>query len=185
VRQGKPWYDASTSLAPVLTNEPRLVPARASGAGTERCAVTEKRGNASRAALIEAARALALRLYGPAEQLTRITIRLQSGIRIRVDVPAGPLPEPFPEQPAAEPAGRFVPTPFQKGILQALHGQALRTDDLARKVGNRRKLFIHPGGLRELQEHGLVAHHKRLGYFRPDAPPPALRDDAESPGESA
>jgi hypothetical protein len=152
---------------------------RASGVGTERCAVSAKRGHASRAALIEAARALALKLYGPAEQLTRITIRLRSGIRIRVDVPAGPQPEPPPGQPAPAPAGRFVPTPFQKGILQALTGQALRTDDLAHKVGNRRKLFTHPGGLRELQEHGLVAHHKRLGYFRPDAPPAALREGGE------
>jgi hypothetical protein len=129
---------------------------------------------ATKVALIEGARALALRLYGPGEQPTRITIRTRSGIRIRVDVPTrrqtAPNREPAPAAPP--PPARFVPTPFQKGILEALHGQALRTDDLAHKVGSRRKLFTHPGGLRELQEQGLVGHHKRLGYYRPDAPPP-------------
>ena len=140
--------------------------------------MSKKRTHAPRAALIEAARALTRRLYGSVEHLERITIRLKSGIRIRVDVPeeesrqrpSGPSPAP------TLPPTRFVPTPFQKGILQALDGQALRTDDLAHEVGNRRKLFIHPGGLRELQAQGLVAHHNRLGYYRPDAPPPALKD---------
>src|SRR5689334_18945658 len=98
-------YDASTGLATVRTNERRLVRTRASGVRTERCAVSDKRGHASRAALIGAARALALKLYGPAERLTRITIRLQSGIRIRVDVPAGSQVEPLPGQPPSEPAG--------------------------------------------------------------------------------
>jgi hypothetical protein len=138
-------------------------------------AVRKKEEHASRVALIEAARALARRLYGPAEQPTRITIRTRSGFRIRVDIPIQPLAPPLREQPSPSipPLGRFLPTPFQKGILQALQGQALRTDALGRKVGNRRKLFTHPGGLRELQEQGLVAHHKRLGYYRPDAPPPS------------
>lgn len=124
--------------------------------------------------LIKAAQALTLSLYGNIEHLARITIRLKSGDRIRVDVPD----EESGGQPYASPLppNGLVPTPFQQGILQALNGQALRTDGLAHKVGNRRKLFIHPGGLRELQDHGMIAHHKRLGYYRPDALPPVLRD---------
>lgn len=144
--------------------------------------MSKKHVHAPRAALIEVARALTRKLYGAAESLERITIRLKSGIRIRVDVPEEERrqrPNPPPALPAA--LSRFVPTPFQKGILLALNGQALRTDDLAHKVGSRRKLFIHPGGLRELQEQALVGHHKRLGYYRPDAPPPALKEGEERP----
>ncbi len=140
--------------------------------------MSKKREHAPRTALIAAARALTQGLYGPVEHLDRITIRLKSGIRIRVDVPDGEIQQlaSAPTSPPSMPLTRFVPTPFQKGILHALDGQALRTDDLAHKVGNRRKLFVHPGGLRELQAQGLVAHHNRLGYYRPDALPPPLRD---------
>ena len=108
-------------------------------------------------ALIEAARSLVRKLYGAGEHLVRITIRTRSRIRIRVDVPEGRRPARIASQrPAAPrlPPTPFVPTPFQKGILQALHGQALRTDDLGRKVGSRRKLFSHLGGLGELRENG-------------------------------
>jgi len=71
----------------------------------------------------------------------------------------------------------FIPTDYQRDILDKLNGKALRTDALAMKVGNRRKLFTDPGGLPELQEEGLVCHDKRLGYYRPDAPPADLEDD--------
>jgi hypothetical protein len=141
--------------------------------------MARKREPATTAALIHAARSLVLDLYGAAEQLTRITIRTESGIRIWVDVPQRRPKAPSPEPEASTqnlPLGRFVPTPFQKGLLHALEGLALRTDALAAKVGSRRKLFTHPGGLRELQEQALIAHHKRLGYYRPDAPPPELLD---------
>lgn len=77
--------------------------------------------------------------------------------------------------PAALPAvAPFAPTDFQTRILDALDGRALRTDALAGEVGDRRALFRHPGGLRELKEQGLVESHPRRGYFRPDAPPPEL-----------
>jgi hypothetical protein len=144
--------------------------------------MSKKQLHAPKPALIEVAQAMIRKLDGGAERLDCIAIRLKSGIRIRVDV----LPEGH-WQPAASPAARpaarnrFVPTPFQKGILQALDGQARRTDDLAHKVGSRRKLFIHPGGLRELQDQGLVGHHKRLGYYRPDAPPSELKETEEKP----
>jgi hypothetical protein len=69
----------------------------------------------------------------------------------------------------------FVPTAFQQDILDALEGKALRTDALAARVGDRSRLFRHPGGLKELQEQGRVAHHKRLGYYSVESPPPGLR----------
>lgn len=69
----------------------------------------------------------------------------------------------------------FVPNPTQEAILTALQGKGLRTDALASKCDcNRRSLFKDPGGIPELQEEGLVAHHPRVGYYRPDAPPPNL-----------
>lgn len=75
--------------------------------------------------------------------------------------------------PVAEDSA-FVPTAFQQDILKALDGKALRTDALAAKVGDRRRLFKDPGGLPELQEHGLVSHNRRVGYYRPDSLPPEL-----------
>jgi len=77
---------------------------------------------------------------------------------------------------AAEEAEPFVPTAYQEAILDALEGKALRTDALAAKVGDRSRLFRNPGGLKELQEQGLVSHHSRRGYFRPDAPPEELAE---------
>ncbi len=60
-------------------------------------------------------------------------------------------------------------------ILEALAGVALRTDALAAKAGiNRSALFAHPGGLKELQARGDVSHHRRMGFYRPDAPPDEL-----------
>jgi hypothetical protein len=80
-------------------------------------------------------------------------------------------------QQPAEPG--FVPTPFQRGILDALNGKALRTDPLGKKVGNRRKLFNDPGGLPELQEEGLVGHHPRIGFYSTANPPPELAGERE------
>jgi hypothetical protein len=90
-----------------------------------------------------------------------------------------PMPECPPgvgTGPAAQgPAEQvFVPTPFQNAILDALEGKALRTDALGAAAGDRGRLFRHPGGLRELREQGLVSHHERRGFFRPDAPPEEL-----------
>lgn len=79
------------------------------------------------------------------------------------------LPPPEP------PRVGFVPNAFQQGILAALNGVGLRTDALASRVGSgsRSRLFERDG-LPELQEEGLVCHHKRIGYYRPDAPPPGV-----------
>lgn len=64
----------------------------------------------------------------------------------------------------------FVPNAFQKAILKALDHQALRTSSLGQRVGDERRLF-RKNGLTELIEEGMVAHHKRIGYYRPDSPP--------------
>ncbi len=67
-------------------------------------------------------------------------------------------------------------------ILAALDGRAMRTDALAHAVGvGRGSLFRKPtGGIDELKREGYVASHPRLGFFRPDAPPEELLDEASS-----
>ena len=84
-----------------------------------------------------------------------------------------------PDEPAAAEPIKFVPNAFQRGILEALKGKALRTDELARRVGDRRRLFRPTGGLSELQDEGLVKHTRRVGYYRPDEPPPEVSDEPE------
>jgi hypothetical protein len=66
---------------------------------------------------------------------------------------------------------------YQKAILDALDGCALKKDDLALAVfrasdqGNR---LYREGRLIEMRTEGLVAHMYGVGYYRPDAPPPNL-----------
>jgi len=92
-----------------------------------------------------------------------------------------PLQLPVPAIPtrAQQLADAFVPTPLQQEILNALEGKALRTDALANKLGvERSRLFQKPkGGIMELKKEGFVESHPRLGYFRPDAPPPELASE--------
>jgi hypothetical protein len=109
----------------------------------------------------------------PGQIPDRLRIYLVSGRKIDLPVIAAPIPAVV----AAAAAEPFIPTPFQEAILEALDGKALRTDALGAKVGDRSRLFRHPGGLKELQEQELVAHHKRLGFYRPDAPPEELSDN--------
>lgn len=72
----------------------------------------------------------------------------------------------------------FIPDATQKRILSALDGVAMRTDAIARVIGgDRRVLFDRgnsPGKLFELIKHNRVKHIKKIGYFRPDRPPPEL-----------
>lgn len=70
----------------------------------------------------------------------------------------------------------FIPNAFQEAILEALEGKALRTDALGAAAGDRSRLFRNPGGLKELQEQGLVKHNRRAGFYRPDAPPDELQE---------
>lgn len=118
----------------------------------------------------------------PAELTVRF-LNYDRAFRVPVP-PAAPAPAPAPACPVPAPANgqrqqqthgeEFVPTEFQMDVLAALEGKALRADTLGHKVGDRRRLYRHPGGLRELTERGLVAKHPRLGYYRTDAPPPEL-----------
>jgi hypothetical protein len=117
-----------------------------------------------------------LHLLAPlAEAAARCGIRL----RVTLDAPGGgnlvtvAVP-PEPDGQGGPDDVPFIPSPFQQGILDALDGKALRTDALGAAVGDQRRLFRPRGGLQELREHGLVDHHERLGFFRPDAPPPKL-----------
>lgn len=113
----------------------------------------------------------ALSLY-PCDPPDRLSLRLRSGQTIEL-----PLPPCGVDLPREEPA-IFVPTAFQADLLAALEGKALTTDALAAKVGcGQRNLFRRPGGVAELKEQGLLASHPRLGYYRPDAPPPELTED--------
>lgn len=99
---------------------------------------------------------------------------------------ARPDEQPPPKQ---EPEPPFVPLPAHKAILDALDGRALRTDALANAAKlERRSLFnrkrtdgtVIIGYLTELADRKLVSNHPRLGYFRPDRPPPALKDGGET-----
>ena len=71
------------------------------------------------------------------------------------------------------PASVFVPSPFQEAILEALDGKALKTQALGAAAGDKSRLY-KPHGLQELRDRGMVEHHDRLGFWRPDAPPPEL-----------
>lgn len=120
-------------------------------------------------ALIAAVVQFVAALY-PGQCPEQVQVKLAGGKKISLPVLPCQLAAaaPPPERP-------FVPSPFQRAILEALKGRALRTDALAAKVGgDRRRLFRDPGGLRELEREGRVAHHDSLGFYRPDAPPPEL-----------
>ena len=60
------------------------------------------------------------------------------------------MPLPTVEMPGQVEGGPFVPTPFQKGILDALDGKAMRSRPLGAAVGDTARLY-RPGGLPELQ----------------------------------
>lgn len=77
-------------------------------------------------------------------------------------------------RPAAGPAEPFVPTPTQRAVLDALDGRALRQTRLEEVTRVDRAMLHRPTGLKGLRAAGLVAHHPRLGYYRPDCPPPDL-----------
>lgn len=66
----------------------------------------------------------------------------------------------------------FIPSPLQAAILAELDGQSLKKQALADAVakGDGGALYRH-GDLKELRDRGLVDHKRRVGFFRPDAPP--------------
>lgn len=122
--------------------------------------------------LFSAVRLYAQRAFGASYVPEKISITLR-GL-------ASPVKLPIPPPSITVPLnGTFVPNAFQKGILKALAGKALRADELGLAVGDRRRLFRKPGGVSELQEHGLVSHHQRLGYYLTDDPPDDLPAEEE------
>jgi hypothetical protein len=69
-------------------------------------------------------------------------------------------------------SGPFIPTPLQKAILAALAGQALNKQALADLICKGEGTVLYrEGGIKELRALGLVEHKRRIGFFRPDAPP--------------
>ena len=82
--------------------------------------------------------------------------------------PEAPRQEPPSSTSADEP---WLPSAFQRRILDALKGVALTGEELMAKL-NVGKNWLYDGGLRELKEKGLVRNSRRAGgYYRPDAPP--------------
>jgi len=77
----------------------------------------------------------------------------------------------------------FVPTAAQKRVLDVLEKRALTTDALSAKAKvPRRSLFRSGekvGVLTELVSQGLVKHHRRVGYYRPDVPPLELQSQGQ------
>jgi hypothetical protein len=121
----------------------------------------------------------------PGDCPIHVRILLQSGRHI--SHPIACLPPPAArdglsrvEDQETEQSVPWVPTAFQAAILDALEGRALRADALGAEVGDRSRLYRHPGGIRELRDRGLVMHHPRRGYYRPDAPPEEMRGEGQS-----
>jgi hypothetical protein len=68
----------------------------------------------------------------------------------------------------------FIPSAFQRRILDALKGKALTADKLQAELGCHRE-DLYARGLRELKAMGLVLNNRRAGgYYRPDFPPPEI-----------
>jgi len=116
----------------------------------------------------------------PGDRPTKFKVRLMSGEWVTLPLPCCSTQ---PSQPIGTNGGRtlverdasdFVPHPVQKAILDALDGQAMRTEDLAGIVGGRSRLFDKKNGLQQLKDLGLIRNHMRLGFYRPDSPPDEL-----------
>lgn len=112
-----------------------------------------------------------------------VKIDLNTGSKLR----AKSIPPPRPEDLAVtvtvtnhEPVIRL---PAQKAILKALKGKAMKSTDLGKVVGDKRKLY-QPGAIKELLDEGIVAHIEGLGYYRTDYPPPDLLPDPEQQEDS-
>jgi hypothetical protein len=103
----------------------------------------------------------------PGTVAVEIVIKLNSGQKAKL-----PIPMPAPAfKLSVVSADAFVPNAVQAAVLAALEGKAMKSTALESIVGDKARLFRKPGGLQELREKGLIEHHDRLGYFRPDAPP--------------
>ena len=70
----------------------------------------------------------------------------------------------------------FVLGPRQKSIMERLSGRAMRTRALAKELHIDQPSLYKRDGIKELKDKGLVKLHSKIGYYRPDAPPPELSD---------
>lgn len=143
--------------------------------------------------LLSTVRAWAARWY-PGCPLISITIRLE-GVRvpIRLGERLGVIPSlhtiAVPDHLAhqipdhlAQQTDDWEPNEFQATILGLLEYRALRSDALWRELGCDRSRIWKKGGIKELEEHGLVHldhSDKRLGYYRTDCPPAELAEAPE------
>ena len=127
---------------------------------------------------------LAVNYPGDAPQEFRLTLR--SGRRLLL--PIDPHPTQAQMKPTVYLGGEdgpvtpkpFTPTDAQQAMLDALAGRILTTDAWAHAADvDRRTLFKHPGGKRELEEQGLIKHIKGRGFYRPDEPPEDLENTEE------
>jgi hypothetical protein len=67
----------------------------------------------------------------------------------------------------------FIPTARQRKILELLDGKTKKLAQLADKLSVGQSTLVGRD-LKELHEQGPIEHSKRIGYYRPDAPPPEL-----------
>jgi hypothetical protein len=67
----------------------------------------------------------------------------------------------------------FVPTARQQEILNMLDGKAKKLSQLADQL-KVEESSLSGRDLKQLREQGLVDHHKGIGFYRPDAPPPGV-----------
>lgn len=114
----------------------------------------------------------------PGTAAVEIVIKLNTGQKAK-------MPVPMPAFKVSVVAGdAFVPNAVQTAILKALEGKALKTNALVAVAGSKSQLFRVPGGIQELRDRGLVEHHDRLGFYRPDMPPPSLDLSEADEGKS-
>lgn len=110
------------------------------------------------------------RLRSALEQLARSVERTLTDLRAeqdRIDLAAKITAKITPLPPA------FVPNERQKAILELLNGRAKKLDQLALALGVAGET-LSGRYLNELKAQGKVIHNRRIGYYRPDSPPPGL-----------
>jgi hypothetical protein len=78
------------------------------------------------------------------------------------------------EPPALLPKG-FVLNDVQQSIMRALDGQAFKKEALA-VACDCEPSRLYAAGIKELMDLDIVRNKPRIGYYRPDAPPPMSLD---------
>jgi hypothetical protein len=71
--------------------------------------------------------------------------------------------------------------PRQKAIMDHLDGKAMRSRALAKALHIDQPSLYKRDGIKELMANGLVKTHRKIGYYRPDAPPSEHADLISTP----